>query len=104
MVLGQFQLVDISKDSQVVVESPTFYEALAEPLDMSMFVDRVAKLSQVSGLSSVLLSPNRVCEDYAYDTLDVFPIFQMSLEAEGYFPVTCGGLVSVAGPLDFNSG
>ena len=80
--------MDISSDSQVVVESPTLYEAPAEPLDMSMFVDRVAKLSQVSGLSSVQLSPHRVCEDFAYDTLDVFPIFQVSPEAEGYFPDT----------------
>ena len=63
-------------------------KAPAEPLDMSTFVDGVAKLSQVSGLSSVQLSPNKVCEDYANDTLDVFPIFQVSPEPEGYFPDT----------------
>ena len=51
---------------------------------MSMAIDRVAQLSQVSGLSSVQLSPNRVCEDYLYDTLDVFLLFQVSPEADGY--------------------
>ena len=53
-----------------------------------MAVDRVVKLSQVSGLLSVQLLPNRVCEDYSYDTLDVFPLFQVSLETGGYFPDT----------------
>ena len=51
MVLSRFQPlnrpyspVDISSDSQVVVESPRLYETPAEPLDMSTFVDMVAKL------------------------------------------------------------
>ena len=47
---------------------------------------RVAQLYQVYGLSSIQLSPNRGCEDYAYNILDVFPVFQVSPDAEGYFP------------------
>ena len=81
MVLRPHSPVDMSSDSQIVVKS-------TEPLDMSMVVDRVAQFSQLSGLSSVQLSPNRVCEDYTYNTLDVFPLFQVSPEAEGYFPDT----------------
>ena len=52
MVLSRFQplnrphlQVDISSDSQIVVK---LYDAPPEPLDMSMVVDRVAQLSQVS--------------------------------------------------------
>ena len=76
MVLSRFHsAVDISSDSQIVVESTTLYDAPAEPLDMSTVVHRVAQLSQVSGLSSVQLSPHRVCEDYTHNTLDVFPLF-----------------------------
>ena len=85
MVLSQFQPLNgphspvyMSSDSQIVVESPTLYDAPAEPLDMSTVVDSVGQLSQVSGLSSVQLSPNSVCEDYTYNTLDVFPVFQVS--------------------------
>ena len=95
MVLSRFQPlnqphspVDMSSDSQIVVESPTLYDTPAEPLDMSTVVDRVAQVSQASGLSSVQLSTNRVCEDYMYDTLDVFPVFQVSPDAEGYYPDT----------------
>ena len=95
MMLSHFQPlnrrqspVDVFSDSQIVVESPSLYDALAEPLDMSTVVDRVAQLSQSSGLSSVQLSPNRVCEDYMYNTLDVFPLFQVSPETEEYFTNT----------------
>ena len=44
--------------------------------------------SQVSLLSSVQLSPNRAREDFNYDTLDVFPVFQVSHEHDGYLPET----------------
>ena len=54
--------------------------------------DRVVQLlplqSQVSALSSVQFSPNRVREEFSYDTMVVFPIFQVSQEADGYFPDT----------------
>ena len=74
--------VDMSSDSQIVVES--LCDAPAEPLAVSTVVDGVAQLSQVSGLSLVQLSPNRVCEDFfTYSSLDVFPLFQVSPEAEG---------------------
>ena len=34
------------------------------------------------------MSPNRVCEDYTYDTVDVFPVFQISPDATEYLPAT----------------
>ena len=49
--------------SQVVVELPSHYEALTVPVDVSALLDSVAQMSQLSALSSVQLSPNRVCED-----------------------------------------
>ena len=64
--------VDVSSDSQVVVQS---------------LVESVVQLSQVSAISSVQ-SPNRVHEDYVYDTMDVFPVFQVSPEIDGYLPGT----------------
>ena len=56
---------DISSDSQVVVESPSHYEAAAVPVDISALIESVVKLSHISTLSSVQLSPNRVREDYS---------------------------------------
>ena len=49
-----------------------------------MQVNRVVQLSQISAQSSVPMSPNRVCEDYTYDTVDVFPVFQVSQDATEY--------------------
>ena len=34
------------------------------------------------------MSPNRVREYYAYDTVDVFPVFQVALDDTQYLPVT----------------
>ena len=62
--------------------------SLVEPLDMSTVVERVAQLFQESGFSSIQLLPNRVCEHYTYNTLDVFPVFQVSPDVEGYYPDT----------------
>ena len=74
---------------QVVVESPTSYDAPVVPLEISPVADHLATLnpqeSQVSRLSSVQLSPNRVCEDL-YNTLDVFPMFTVSPRTDGYLP------------------
>ena len=58
------------------------------PVNISALVDSVVQLSQISALPSVQLSPNRACEDYSFDTLDVFPIFQVSPETDGYLPAT----------------
>ena len=61
-------------------------------MDISPAADRVVQLlplqSQVSVLSSVQLSPNRVREDFIYDTMDVFPVFQVSQKANEYLPDT----------------
>ena len=80
--------VDISSDSQVVVESPSHYEAPAVPVNISVLVESIVQLSQISALSSVQLSPNWVHEDYSYDTMDVFPVFQVSPEIDRYLPAT----------------
>ena len=42
--------------------------------------------SQVSQLSSVQLSPNRVLEEYDFDTIDLFPMYAVSPRNDGYFP------------------
>ena len=34
------------------------------------------------------MSPNRVREDYTYDIVDVFPVFQVSPDATEYLPAT----------------
>ena len=64
---------------QGVVESPTSYKAPVVSMDASPAADRVVTLipqeSQVSQLSSMQLFPNRVREDYDFDTLNVFRIF-----------------------------
>ena len=48
------------------------------PVNISAQIESVVQLSQISAFSSVQLSPNRVREDYTYDTVDVFPVFQVS--------------------------
>ena len=74
--------------SQIVVESPSHYEAPDVPVvDLTLF-DTVTHMSQVSALSSVLLSPNRVHEDCTSGATDIFPIYQVSLGNTGYLPVT----------------
>ena len=42
--------------------------------------------SQFLGLSSVQLSPNRVCEDHSCEIVDVFPVYQASSDTTGYLP------------------
>ena len=70
----------MSSVEQIVVESPTKYEATVGFMDVSPAADGVVQIlplqSQVSVLSSVQLSPNRVRENVTYDTLDIFPVFQ----------------------------
>ena len=48
----------------------------------------VVQMSQVSGLSSIQLSPNRVCEHFSCVTVDVFPVYQVSPDITGYLPAT----------------
>ena len=91
--------VDISSDSPVVVESPSHHEASAVPVNISALVESVVQSSQISALSSVQLSPNRVREDYSYDTLDVFAVFQVSPEIDGYLPDTSPITPPVSGEL-----
>ena len=71
--------VPTSSQEQIVVDSPTVCEAPVGSIDVSPDYDRMVQIlpleSQVSLLSSVQLSPNRVREDFNYDTLDVFPVF-----------------------------
>ena len=90
--------VNISSDSQLVVESPSHYEAPAVPVNISALIESVVQLSPISALSSVQLSPNRVCEDYTYNTVDVFPVFQVSPDNAEYLPAT-----SPVMPLDSGS-
>ena len=78
--------VDFSSDSQDVVESPSHYEAPAVPVNISALIESVVQQSQISALSSVQLFPNRMREDYSYATMDVFPVFQVSPETDGYLP------------------
>ena len=69
---------------QVVVELLTShsYDTPVVQLEISPIADHLATLNplewQVSRLSPVQLSPNRVCEDFDFNTLDVFPVFAVS--------------------------
>ena len=94
---------------QVVIESPTPYDTPVADLDMASVVaqleTRNPQESQVSHLSSVQLSPNRVSEDFDLGTLDVFPVFAVFTETNEYIPrispvLSPGSLVAPAvGPL-----
>ena len=53
-----------------------------------VLAESVVHLSQIYALSSVLMSPNRVWEDYTFDTVDVFLVFQVSPDDTQYLPVT----------------
>ena len=59
-------------------------------MDVCLAADRVVTLlpqeSHLSQLSSVQLSPNRVREDFDFDTMDVFPMLPVSPRTDGYFP------------------
>ena len=78
----------VNSDSQLVAELPLHYKAPAVPITISALVESVVQLSQIYALSSVPMSPNRVREDYTYDTVDVFPVFQVSPDAMEYLPAT----------------
>ena len=65
-------------DSQVVVESPSHYGAPAMAVTISALLDSVTQMFQMSALSSIQLSPNQVHEDCTSETVDVFPVHQMS--------------------------
>ena len=62
--------------------------APAVPITISALVESVVQLSQISALSFVPMSANRVRVAYTYDTLDVFPVFQVSLDATEYLLTT----------------
>ena len=82
---------------QMIVESPTSYDAPVVDLEISPMADHFAPLipqeSQVSHLSSV--QPNRVRLDFDYDTLDVFPVLPMSPGTDGYLPCFVTGLTGL---------
>ena len=75
---------------QIVVESPTSYEAPVGSKDVCPAADRVVPLlpqeSQVSQLSSVQLSPIRVRADYDFDSMYVLLMYAGSPRNDGYFP------------------
>ena len=54
----------------------------------SLELGKVAALgmSTITSRVSVQLSPNRLREDYDYETMDVFPDFPVSPRHEWYFP------------------
>ena len=70
-----------------MVESPSHYAAPDVPVAVSTLVDSVAQMSQISALSSVQFSPNRVRADCSSETADVFPVYQVSPDNTGYSPV-----------------
>ena len=61
-----------------VVESPSHYPALAEPVELS-------------AVSSVLIYPNRVREDCSSVSLDAYPVNEVSPDTMGYVPSTAPG-------------
>ena len=75
---------------QVIIEYLTSYDAPVVTLEISPVADHLAtpnhQESQVSHLSSVQLSPNRVREDLDYTTLNVFPMFTVSPRTDRYLP------------------
>ena len=83
----------VSKEimDRVVVESPLSDVMPVVDLDMFPVTNQSAPLdpqgSQVSHLSSVQLSPNRVRLDFDLDTIDVFPVFVASPRSGRYLPL-----------------
>ena len=69
------------------------------PVNISALAESVVQLCQISALSSVQLSPNRVRDDYVYDTMDMFLVFQVSPEIDGYLPATSLVTPPVSGEL-----
>ena len=91
--------VDVSGNLQVVVELPSHYEAPAVPINIFALIECVVQLSQISALSSVQLSPNRVRDDYTCKNVDVFPVYQVSLDTTGCLPVMSPVTPPVTGSL-----
>ena len=58
-----------------VVESPSHYPAPAEPVVLL-------------AASSMLISPNLIREDCSSVTLDVYQVYEVSLDTTGYIPAT----------------
>ena len=81
------------------MESPSHYEAPAVPLNISALMESVVQLSQIAALSSVQLSPNLVCDDYTYDTVNVFPVCHVSPDTAEYLPATSPVTPPVTGSL-----
>ena len=77
-------------------------------LDISLVTDGMANIYplqyQVSAVSSVQWSPNRVREDFTYDTMDSFPVFQVSQDNVRYLqktsPVTSPDSRNIPGAPD----
>ena len=72
-VLSRFQPWNRPTYCHFVLESPSHYETPTMPIAISALIDSVAGMSQMSALSFVQLSPNRVREDCTSKTPDVFP-------------------------------
>ena len=77
-------------EDRVVVESPVTDVAFVVDSDMLPVTGRFTPLnpqgSQVSLLSSVQLSPNRVQSDFDLDAVDLYPIFATSPRSDGDLP------------------
>ena len=75
---------------QMVVASPTPYNAPVVAFDISSVGEQLEihnpQESRESPLSSAPLSPNRVSEDFDYGNMDVFPVFVVSPDTDGYLP------------------
>ena len=54
----------VTSHLQLVVESPSHYQAPAVPISITALVESVVHFSQISELSSVPMSPKRVREDF----------------------------------------
>ena len=78
----------VTSTSQLVVELPSHYEAPALPINITTLVESVVHLSQIFALSSVPMSPNRVRAVYTFDTVAVFPVFQVSPDDVQYLSAT----------------
>ena len=74
-----------------VVESPMSDVASVVDSDMLPVTGRFTPLnpqgSQVSHLSSMQLSPNRVRSDFDLDAVDLFPVFATSPRSDGDLPL-----------------
>ena len=58
------------------------------PTSIWELLDSVAQICRMSALPSVQFSPNREREDWTSETVDVFPVYQVSPNNTGYSPET----------------